>query len=95
MSFSLPEAKAIVHCEDCGIHERVWFSGIAAEIRPSEARELLDVLFHGVRATHFVEVGPIQGVKAPHCVGKVTIFFSAQTLLLDDPFRDDPYWSLN
>ncbi len=89
------ELMVIVQCEECGINERVWFSGIVTETPPGEIRELLDTLFHGVRALHFVELDPIQGVKAPNCIGKILTFFSVETCLLHDPFRNDPYRSWN
>lgn len=95
MTANFSGSVAIIHCEDCGIHEQVGFFGIAAEMLPGEARELLDVQFHGARESYFVKLNPSWGVKAACCVGKITAFFSVETWLLCDPFRDDPYWSWN
>ena len=91
MVSSLSGQMAIVHCEDCGIHTHVWFCGIAAEMLPGEARELLEELFHGVREFHFVKLNPTWGVKAARCTGRLKIYLPIKIWLNADPYRDGPF----
>lgn len=79
------------YCEDCGIEGCIEIKGIVEEITPKEASGLLEVLFHGAGAFHFVELSPTWGVRVARCTGRLETFLPIKIWLNADPHRNGPF----